>query len=103
MMVLNAAALLPEDRETGALAGRVWLPAASGPSVVAIRSDGVRIIKRATLFEISSVYLGAMSTTHAVIVEKKHTRSLQEDAKSGFASESAAVAFMRALKRLDNA
>jgi fumarylacetoacetate (FAA) hydrolase family protein len=41
MMVLNAAALLPEDGETGALAGRVWLPAASGPSVAAIRSDGV--------------------------------------------------------------
>jgi fumarylacetoacetate (FAA) hydrolase family protein len=44
MMVLNAAALLPEDGETGALAGRVWLPAASGPSVVAVRSDGVHDI-----------------------------------------------------------
>jgi fumarylacetoacetate (FAA) hydrolase family protein len=41
MLSLNAAALLPEDGETGALAGRVWLPAASGPSVVAIRGDGV--------------------------------------------------------------
>src|SRR5438552_2749619 len=41
MTTLNAAALLPEDGETGALAGRVWLPAASGPSVVAIRRDGV--------------------------------------------------------------
>ena len=41
MILLNAAALLPEDGETGALAGRVWLPAASGPSVVAIRRDGV--------------------------------------------------------------
>jgi fumarylacetoacetate (FAA) hydrolase family protein len=41
MLSLNAAALLPEDGETGALAGRVWLPAASGPSVVAIRRDGV--------------------------------------------------------------
>jgi fumarylacetoacetate (FAA) hydrolase family protein len=44
MMSLNAAALLPEDGETGALAGRVWLPAASGPSVVAIRGDGVHDI-----------------------------------------------------------
>jgi fumarylacetoacetate (FAA) hydrolase family protein len=44
MMALNAAALLPEDGEAGALAGRVWLPAASGPSVVAIRSDGVHDI-----------------------------------------------------------
>jgi fumarylacetoacetate (FAA) hydrolase family protein len=41
MISLNAAALLPEDGEAGALAGRVWLPAASGPSVVAIRRDGV--------------------------------------------------------------
>jgi fumarylacetoacetate (FAA) hydrolase family protein len=41
MLSLNAAALLPKDGETGALAGRVWLPAASGPSLVAIRRDGV--------------------------------------------------------------
>jgi fumarylacetoacetate (FAA) hydrolase family protein len=41
MRSLNAAALLPEDGEAGALAGRVWLPAVSGPSVVAIRGDGV--------------------------------------------------------------
>jgi len=41
MIALNAAALLPEDKATGALAGRVWLPAASGPAVVAIRGDGV--------------------------------------------------------------
>jgi fumarylacetoacetate (FAA) hydrolase family protein len=41
MIALNAAALLPEDKQTGALAGRIWLPAASGPSVVAVRSDGV--------------------------------------------------------------
>ena len=44
MITLNAAALLPEDGEAGALAGRVWLPAASGPSVVAIRRDGVHDI-----------------------------------------------------------
>jgi fumarylacetoacetate (FAA) hydrolase family protein len=41
MQSLNAEALLPEDGEAGALAGRVWLPAVSGPSVVAIRGDGV--------------------------------------------------------------
>ena len=32
---------LPEDGCTGALAGRVWRPDAHGPSVVAIRADGV--------------------------------------------------------------
>ncbi len=41
MISLNAAGLLPDDGVTGALAGRVWLPAASGPSVVAVRDGGV--------------------------------------------------------------
>jgi fumarylacetoacetate (FAA) hydrolase family protein len=48
MLSLNAAAILPDDGETGALVGRVWLPAASGPSVVAIRKTGV--------FDITSRY-----------------------------------------------
>src|ERR1700742_5101850 len=41
MKALNAASILPEDGTTGTLVGRVWLPSASGPSVVAVRSDGV--------------------------------------------------------------
>ena len=41
MKALNAASVLPEDGTTGTLVGRVWLPSASGPSVVAIRGDGV--------------------------------------------------------------
>jgi fumarylacetoacetate (FAA) hydrolase family protein len=32
---------LPEDRFAGALAGRIWRPDASGPSVVAVREGGV--------------------------------------------------------------
>jgi fumarylacetoacetate (FAA) hydrolase family protein len=32
---------LPQDGFTGALAGRVWRPEVQGPSVVAIRADGV--------------------------------------------------------------
>jgi fumarylacetoacetate (FAA) hydrolase family protein len=32
---------LPQDGAAGALAGRVWRPSAGGPSVVAIRADGV--------------------------------------------------------------
>ena len=32
---------LPSDGTAGALAGRVWLPGAEGPSVVAVRADGV--------------------------------------------------------------
>jgi len=41
MKALNAASVLPEDGTSGTLVGRVWLPSASGPSVVAIRGDGV--------------------------------------------------------------
>jgi len=41
MISLSAATLLPEDNAAGALVGRVWLPAVSGPSVGAIRDDGV--------------------------------------------------------------
>jgi len=41
MMSLNAASILPDDGTAGALVGRVWLPSAGGPSVVAVRDDGV--------------------------------------------------------------
>ena len=84
------------------LAGRDQVSVAYVPQLTSIRGDGVRIIKQANLFEISSVYVGAMTTTHAVVVEKKNARSLAEDAKHGFASESAATAFIRALTRLQS-
>ena len=41
MKSLDAASILPEDGTKGALVGRVWLPQAAGPSVVAVRGDGV--------------------------------------------------------------
>ena len=34
-------ATLPRDGTAGALAGRVWLPAAGGPAIAAMRADGV--------------------------------------------------------------
>ena len=40
-LTLSAASTLPEDGFTGALAGRVWRPSLEGPSVVAIRPEGV--------------------------------------------------------------
>ena len=39
-------ATLPRDGTSGALAGRVWLPTAEGPAVVAIRADGVHDISK---------------------------------------------------------
>jgi fumarylacetoacetate (FAA) hydrolase family protein len=41
MNMMTAAAILPDDFDASALVGRVWLPSASGPAVVAIRNDGV--------------------------------------------------------------
>jgi fumarylacetoacetate (FAA) hydrolase family protein len=44
---MSVAATLPADGTAGALAGRVWLPTAEGPAVVAVRPDG--------LYDISSL------------------------------------------------
>src|SRR3954465_8858938 len=47
MTSMNLSGTLPLDRAAGALAGRVWRPDAEGPSIVAVRSDGVFDISRA--------------------------------------------------------
>jgi fumarylacetoacetate (FAA) hydrolase family protein len=41
MITLTAKDVLPQDGTQGTLAGRVFLPEAGGPSVVAVRNDGV--------------------------------------------------------------
>jgi fumarylacetoacetate (FAA) hydrolase family protein len=41
MISLNAASILPVDGTAGTLIGRVWLSSAAGPSVAAVREDGV--------------------------------------------------------------
>ena len=41
MITLTLGSVLPDDGTTGTLAGRVWLPQAEGPAVVAVRADGV--------------------------------------------------------------
>lgn len=43
---LTEASTLPKDGAAGALAGRVWRPDVQGPSVVAVRADGVHDISR---------------------------------------------------------
>ena len=45
---MTAKATLPMDGTAGALAGRVWLPEAEGPAVVAVRADGVHDISNLT-------------------------------------------------------
>ncbi|NOU05852.1 MAG: fumarylacetoacetate hydrolase, partial [Hyphomicrobiaceae bacterium] len=44
---MTGTATLPHDVELAALAGRVWRPELNGPSVVAIRADGVFDISQA--------------------------------------------------------
>ena len=39
MITLTAKDMLPEDGARGALVGRVWLPQAQGPAVVAVRGE----------------------------------------------------------------
>src|SRR5215469_12398157 len=46
MISLTATAILPKDAEAAALVGRVWLPAADGPSVVAVRDGKVFDVTR---------------------------------------------------------
>ncbi len=41
MIALTTKDVLPQDGTSGTLAGRVWLPEAAGPAVVAVRGDGV--------------------------------------------------------------
>src|SRR5690349_2846338 len=41
MITLTAKDVLPDDGTTGTLIGRVWLPQAGGPAVVAVRAEGV--------------------------------------------------------------
>src|SRR5438552_12905544 len=41
MIALTAREVLPDDGTSGTLVGRVWLPDAAGPAVVAVRGDGV--------------------------------------------------------------
>jgi len=41
MSSLTPTDVLPEDATRGTLVGRVWLPQAGGPAVVAVREDGV--------------------------------------------------------------
>src|SRR5215475_11571200 len=46
-LALDTASTLPSDATAGTLVGRVWRPDLAGPSVVAVRGDGVFDISRA--------------------------------------------------------
>ena len=61
---------------------------------------GIRVIKRASLLEISAVTVGAIRKTFSVVRDADSVRSLSEEVKTSFATEAASIAFLRALRRL---
>jgi HK97 family phage prohead protease len=63
------------------------------------RKDGVRVIKSASLLEVSACHVAAIRQTHAVIRDADAVGAFSEDVKN-FAVDSAATGFMRALQRL---
>ncbi len=65
MITLTAKDVLPEDGARGALAGRVWLPQAQGPAVVAVRGEDV--------FDVSARF----STVSALCEESEPAAALQ--------------------------
>src|SRR5215467_3224044 len=65
MIALTAKEVLPQDGTSGTLVGRVWLPEAGGPAVVAVRGDGV--------FDVSASF----STVSALCEQDDPAASLQ--------------------------
>ena len=66
MITLTANDVLPDDGTAGTLVGRVWLPDAAGPAVVAIRGDGV--------FDVSATF----STVSALCEQDDPAAALQK-------------------------
>jgi phage head maturation protease len=64
-----------------------------------IRSDGVRLIQRAALVEVSGCYSGAVRQTFAEVRDADKVGSLAHESKH-FAYQGASLAFSRALRDL---
>ena len=69
-------------------------------SISSVRSDGVRLIKKAVLIEVSAVHVGAVRQTFLEIRNADDVGPLATDFKH-FAGEGAAKGFLRALRNLD--
>jgi HK97 family phage prohead protease len=65
-----------------------------------IGNDTVRVIKSASLFEISACYVGSVRNTFAVVRDADTVGSLRDEVKNNFAMESASTIFMRALRNI---
>jgi phage head maturation protease len=65
-----------------------------------IGNGSVRVIKSGSLFEISAVYVGAVSKTFAVVRDADKVGQLIDDATRSFPSDSAFADYQRAMRRL---
>jgi fumarylacetoacetate (FAA) hydrolase family protein len=65
MITLTTKDVLPEDGTSGTLVGRVWLPQAEGPAVVAVRAEG--------MFDVSAEF----PTVSALCEEEKPAQALR--------------------------
>jgi phage head maturation protease len=93
-------ALAPADFDR--LGGRSEMSVRYHETVVETRKIGnetVRVIKSASLFEVSAVFEGAVRKTFAEIRDASSVGLLKDDVKS-FASDGAALKFQRALRNL---
>ena len=63
--VLDSKIVLPDDGARGTLVGRCWLPAASGPAVVAVAETGVYDISAA--WPTSAALMNAENPAHAAV------------------------------------
>ena len=68
-----------------------------------IGGDTVRVIKSASLFEISAVYVGAVRKTFAIVRDASAVGLFKDDVKAGFPSAAAFAVLQRAIHGLANA
>jgi len=61
---------------------------------------GIRYITRASLFEISAVFVGSLRAGHCIVRDAKTIGTLADDARNNFESDGAFTKVMAALKRI---
>jgi hypothetical protein len=63
---------------------------------------GVRHITRASLFEISAVFVGSLRQSHCIVRDARTVGTLAYDARNNFATDAAGQKFISALRQLGN-
>jgi HK97 family phage prohead protease len=64
--------------------------------------NGVHVIKKAALLEVSLCHIATLRETHATICDAANCGTLREDAATRFGTDAAGTKFMDALRRLQS-